>query len=403
MSLRTLASYEVLRAVNPRNGKREEPAPTASWVAQLRTLPIHPYNKDANNFICAFGNLLEHLDPQYVDLTLARLYAIAHGHQELENVEDEKLCWEGYKQIYTDEYGDIRRWVYEALVDKVLAIKDLFICDRFVERLKDASDEERQRYYHSRSWTSVSTPHGPDFSQETGLMEFGYTLDMSETTRVYFFDLANALEAGKIDFDCPIQQQHLRYTLEKLKMSLWQDSRRHELNYFEEAYGAPNSKPRTPLPETVPVIQLVKPLITIIPDIRVSQSTFASSTAKKEWDEYMLKYYDKDHCLMYGLLFKILSALRMTRIEGTLRDHHGVPLFYSWPEGPVEEDRVQDFSTEYGAGRWIASLPSYDPRFVITIDDYTTYQYRWKREALTEQCMPGFVYLHMAYHVFHTP
>ncbi len=402
MSLRNVAAQEEHVPVRHRRSEssREKPGEITSWVGQLRANPYHPYNQDVNALICSFGKLLEKLDPQPVDLNLARLYALAHGHHETTNEEDVEMNYDEYKKIYTEEYGNIRRWVYEALVDKILAFKDLFVPDRLASTLSSLSDQEQGELRTYSSWTSQSNPIAPDFSCESGTLEFGYTMDLSETTKVYLFDLINALEAKRIDVECPVQQQQLRYTLEKIKMSLWQDSKRYELNYLDEAYGSRMCERRNPLPEVVPVNQIVQPLLTIVPDIRITQSTFSTSSGKKEWDEYMLKFFSSKLCTMYGFLFQILTALRTVKIEGTLRDHT-LPFFYSWPEGPAEKDMVEDFTLERGANRWIASLPSYDPRFVITIDEYTNYHYRWKRDVVTETHCPSETYLHMAYHVFH--
>ena len=385
--------YAVADIPDSRDRHRPHCVANMSWTEQMKESLMNPYNRTVNSYICALGKLLTRINPSYVDLALARLYALSTGHKEHSNDEDDQFCMCCYKKLYAEECGNIRRWVYEAVASKIEAAISCFVDKPRPNR--DSPDGYYKTYYAE---TENMFRNGK-FRDDNAPLDFGYTIDLSETTRTYLHELLRDICHENIDLHCPVQRKKLDYRLDALLHNLKLDGKRHVTNYLGEMYAARLERPRPPISETIPVCQITGPVISLFPRMTVDFTQFSEPKEKKEFDQYLQENYCEDLLKIYGKLLMLLSSLRKVKMEGNIRDHK-LPIFYEWSEGPMEKDRILEATLKYPAERWIAHIPSYDPEFIITLNNFSEFTYSRKRMEETPHACCSLKYLRACAELF---
>lgn len=352
-----------------------------NWWQQMAEGRFHPYNKRVNDLLFGMSQMLQHINPGHLDVDLARLYALSMGDKETSLTEDAYFDTSKYQEILGNKYAEIEHWLYNAIATQVDCFRSMF--DLEATYLLAEEDERWRSFRFSNDrydWTDRRELEAP--------VELGFTMDFPETLKVYLFELVEKIENEKITLECPAQMQQLKYDLEQIKFTMRQAKNRETMNFMDEMTGAKFSEPRPRMPETFMVGDIAGPLISLVPQLSYVKHGKYKDTA--EFREHMEKCYNTNNLKLYGLIFEVLSGLRNVTIEGTLKETV-TPSFYS--DDLNSRDLVEQRSRSEPHFKWISTLPSYRPEFVITLNDFSTFHYRYKRDAITKQDCCSLQYL----------
>lgn len=369
------------------------------WWDQQRILFWNPYVKHINDLLYSYGNLLQAIKPEVVDLDLARLYALSHGHVEHSQEPNDEFDWSPYKKVFANNIVDIRHWVYNAIHTSLTNFRLMFDPDRTAKIKNIDGDASWQLFQKLYQYGNSSDHYVGPTNNALHLLDLGYTTDFSEFTKQKLLEIVEWIESGKLQLEDPTVVQKLHQDLEAIKIGMIQDHKRFEINHLDEVYGNPSSVPRAPTNQKLPVSTFSAPLSSLLPK---QADNLPDDPA--EWLKYMRHQYCQCRLPLYGLIFQILSGLRTLKVDGTITDES--PRLWlgtnSWRrESDITlEDMVAHRAEEESEYRWIQSLPSYRPEFIITLHDYTRFDYWMKRNQVVSEFDPGYLYLLDVLHVY---
>lgn len=361
------------------------------WWEYQRFAFMNPYTEQNNNLIYSYGRLLQAVNPKAIDLDLARLYYLSTGGSEQNQDPNDEFDWTPYKKIYANDIHGIKHWLYNAIHTTMQNFRLMFDPIRTGSN-KEMSDADFLRFQDR--WDDALSYVGPT-GKPGRFIDLGYTSDFSEDTRHHLYELVSDITSGKIHMDDDIEVKKLKYRLEEIKMGMLQDHRSFEMTFLDEVYGAPSSVPNAPGDKKTTVTTFSVPLYSLLPG-----SPTVSPEDHEEWKHFMKKTYCQCRLPIYGLIFEILSGLRDVKVEGNYKDRHARFYRHDYWGDKSFTDEVEHRSQEEACYRWIQSLPSYRPEFVITLHDFSRFDYWVKRNVVTNQFDPGYLFLLDAIHAY---
>lgn len=363
--------------------KRPDPVKVDWWEQQSQS-NWHPYNKKINSLLCAYSKLLQVINPKQIDVELARLFALSTGVVEISREFDSvRMNWDPYKKIFYENMDDIKYWFYNAIDTTVKNFSKLFDPNKTMVHVH-GEDYWKNQYMYNKDFLS-NDYYGCNHGKEM-YVELGYTFQMPEDLRTKFMELITQIDKKVYDLSDHRVVEHLNFKLEAIRMDMIRARNRYEVNFIDESYGAPNSLPRVPMHETWPVNQIATPMYTLLPEVTLPQEQ-----SSEAWIDQMEKQYCPCHLKLYGLVLEILSGLRDVKVEGNLYPTD-YPDMYCW-DNIQFSDEVEKRSASESQYKWIAALPSYRPEFVITLHDFTKFQYFYKRDGANCPFNPALAYL----------